>query len=318
MAIDGTFTEEICISLVHGHSFYRLSPLSSFSHRQYLCEDQVPNFFRPVPPAIPVAKISEHIQVIRVYMCTSISASQWGSPTASRRALLVHGLTMSSQSWEGVAKLLAAEGFFVVAPNLLGHAWRRGTDYRMSTLAEDLRPYFVMDASYDVIIGHSLGGAVTLSLLPFLPNTKETTVILLDPAIELTEESADMYENRFLNEIANVRTADDHMTENPAWSRSDSVLRALGVSMCDRTVVEGIFEHNRPWSFSGLFKNIPLHVKITVLASDPKLGAVCHLEHVPCDVARLHAKLCIGISHWIHYESLDVIMNEIPLRRAKL
>lgn len=251
-------------------------------------------------------------------MCASISASQWGSPTASRRALLIHGLTMSSQSWEGTAQLLAAEGFFVVAPNLLGHAWRRGTDYRISALAEDLRPYFVMGTSYDVIIGHSLGGAVTLSLLSFLPNTKETTVILLDPALELTKEAADKHENLFLKEIENVRTADDHMAENPAWSRGDSALRALGISMCDRTVIEGIFKHNRPWSFSGLLKNIPPHVKITVLASDPTLGAVCHLEHVPCDVARLHAKVFIGIGHWIQYEGLDTIMNEIPIRRAKL
>ncbi|KAG2056001.1 alpha/beta-hydrolase [Suillus hirtellus] len=251
-------------------------------------------------------------------MSTSISASQWGSPTASRRALLIHGLTMSSQSWEGVAQLLATEGFFVVAPNLLGHAWRRGTDYRVSTLAEDLRPYFVMDTSYDVIIGHSLGGAVTLSLLPLLSNTKETTVILLDPALELTKEIADKYENWFLKEIANLRTADDHMAENPAWSRGDSMLRALGISMCDDTVVKRIFEHNRPWSFRGLFKNISPQVNITVLASDPAFGAICHLEHVPCDVARLHAKVLIGIGHWIQYESLNIIMNEIPLRRAKL
>lgn len=251
-------------------------------------------------------------------MHASISASQWGSPTASRRALLIHGLTMSSQSWEGVAQLLAAEGFFVVAPNLLGHAWRRGIDYRISTLAEDLRPYFVMGTSYDVIIGHSLGGAVILSLLPILPSTNETAIILLDPALEISKESVDKYENLFLKEIENARTADDHMADNPAWSRGDSASRALGVSMCDHTVIKGIFKHNRPWSFSGPLKNIPAHVKITVLASDPALGAVCHLEHIPCDVARLHAKVFIGIGHWIQYEGLDSIMNEIPLRRAKL
>ncbi|KAG2156891.1 Alpha/Beta hydrolase protein [Suillus bovinus] len=243
---------------------------------------------------------------------SSISASQWGSPTASKRALLIHGMSMSSQSWEGLAQLLAAEGFFVVAPNLLGHAWRRDTDYSMLTLAEDLRPY-VMDTSYDVIIGHSLGGPLTLLLLPLLSNTKETTVILLDPALELTKEIINKYKTQFLKELENIRTADDHMAENPAWSRGDSMLRALGVFMCDRTVVERIFEGSRPWSYSGLLKNIPPNVKITVLASDPALGGCCHLEHVPRDVARLHAKVLIGIGHWIQYEALDTIMNEIPL-----
>lgn len=175
-----------------------------------------------------------------------------------------------------------------------------------------------MGTSYDVIIGHSLGGAVILSLLPILPSTNETAIILLDPALEISKESVDKYENLFLKEIENARTADDHMADNPAWSRGDSALRALGVSMCDHTVIKGIFKHNRPWSFSGPLKNIPAHVKITVLASDPALGAVCHLEHIPCDVARLHAKVFIGIGHWIQYEGLDSIMNEIPLRRAKL
>lgn len=111
----------------------------------------------------------------------------------------------------------------------------------MSVLAEDLRPYFGMDTSYDVIIGHSLGGLVALSLLPFLPKRKETTIILVDPVLELTEEMLEISEKKFLNDLVNVKTADEHMAENPAWSRADCVLRTLGVSICDRTVVEGLF-----------------------------------------------------------------------------
>src|ERR1700710_29868 len=95
-------------------------------------------------------------------------------------------------------------GFFVVAPNLLGHAWRRGTNYRVSTLAEDLRPYFVMNTSYDVIIGHSLGGAGALSLLPFLPKGKETTIVLVDPALEVPDEQLAENKKLFLNEVASL------------------------------------------------------------------------------------------------------------------
>ncbi|KAG0702370.1 Alpha/Beta hydrolase protein [Suillus ampliporus] len=247
----------------------------------------------------------------------SISASQWGSPTASKRALLIHGMTMSSNSWEGIAQLLVAEGYFVVAPNLLGHAWRRGTDYRVSAFAEDLRPYFAMDTSYDVIIGHSFGGPVTLALLPFLPNTKETTIVLLDPALELTEETVKVNTDWFLNEMANIRPAEEHMAENPGWSRRDSVFRALGVAMCDPTVVE-VFRQNSPWYFSGLFKNIPANVRITVLVSDPKLSNICHLEHIPRDVERLSARGLTGIGHWIQYERSDAIMDAILLPGAGL
>ncbi|KAG2370080.1 Alpha/Beta hydrolase protein [Suillus spraguei] len=250
-------------------------------------------------------------------MSTSMSASHWGSPTASKRALLIHGLTMSSQSWEGIAQLLVIEGFFVVAPNLLGHGWRRGTDYRISTLAEDLRPYFAIDTTYNVIIGHSLGSVVTLSLLPFLPKTKETNIILLDPPLESTGEIFKNAKIAFLKEIADRRTTDEFMAENPAWSRRDSMLRALGVYMCDRTAVERIFEHNTPWCFNGLLENIPPHVKITFLISDPGF-VVRHLEHIPVDVARLNIKVLNRIGHWIQYEAPNAIMDEVALSKAKL
>lgn len=249
-------------------------------------------------------------------MYASNSASQWGSATAPRKALLIHGLTGCSNSWEGVAQLLVAEGFFVVAPNLLGHGWRRGTDYRMSALAEDLRPYFIEDTSYDVIIGHSLGGTVALSLLPFLPKTKETTLILLDPPLE-AGETIEMHKSWFLNEVANIKTTEE-LVDEYGWSRRDCVLNVLGVSMCDRTTIEGVFSHNKPWSFSGLFKNIPPHVKITVLASDPKVGTVCRTEDIPCDIERLNVRVLQGIGHYINYECPDAIVDAIQLSRTKL
>ncbi|KAG2058946.1 alpha/beta-hydrolase [Suillus hirtellus] len=246
----------------------------------------------------------------------SHSASQWGSPAASRRALLIHGMTMCSNSWEGIAQLLVAEGFFVMAPNLLGHGGRRCTDYRMSDFAEDLRPYFAMDTSYDVIISHSFGCQVNLSLLPFLPKTKETTVILVDPPLELTEAEVKMNHNLFLELTNNIKTAEEHMAENPAWLRRDCVLRALGVAMIDPNTVE-FFRRNTSWSSVAL-KNVPSHVKITILVSDPKLSANCLLEHIPRDIERLDFKLLTGIGHFIQYECPDAIMDAIPLPRTKL
>jgi pimeloyl-ACP methyl ester carboxylesterase len=140
---------------------------------------------------------------------------------------------------DGVLFSTSFTGFFVVAPNLLGHAWRRGTDYRVSTLAEDLQPYFIKDIFYDVIVGHSLGGPVVLSLLHFLPKPKETTVILLDPPLEIERET-EMHKSWFLNEVANARTTQE-LADDFGWSRRNCVLHALGVSMCDRTTIEGVF-----------------------------------------------------------------------------
>lgn len=247
----------------------------------------------------------------------TISASQWGSPTASRRAFLIHGMSMSSQSWEGLAQLLVADGFFVVAPNLLGHAWRRSDDYRVSNIAEDLRPYFVMGTSYDVIIGHSFGGPVTLALLPFLPQTQNTTVILLDPALELTEEKIKINKQFAMDEMTRIKTPEEYMAKNPAWSRRDCISRMLGMTMCDRAAIETeIFQQNTPCFLTGLFEKIPPSFKITALVSDPKFNDI--LEYVPFDVKRLNSKVLTGVGHWIQYEAPQAIMDEIPLPRAKL
>ncbi|KAG1724481.1 Alpha/Beta hydrolase protein [Suillus lakei] len=245
----------------------------------------------------------------------SISATQWGFPSAPKRALLLHGLTMCSSSWDGLAQLLTAEGFFVVAPNLLGHAWRGGSDFRMSTYAKDLLPYFAHDTSYDVIMGHSLGGPVALELLPFLPTKKETTIILVDPALDLNETQANAAVSYLSQETMTVRTAEEHMAENHTWSRNDSVLRVLGATMCSRTVVEQTIQQNMPWCFGGLFKNIPTHVKIAILISDPKEILACDLEKLPRDMERIKVRILenTGIGHWMQYECPEIIMEEVPL-----
>jgi len=38
-----------------------------------------------------------------------------------------------------------------------------------------------------------------------------------------------------------VKTVDELMTDNRAWSRVDCAIKMLGPSMCDRTIVESIF-----------------------------------------------------------------------------
>jgi len=72
-------------------------------------------------------------------------------------------------------------------------------------------------------------------------------------------------------------------------------------------------QHNKPWSFSDLFKKIPSNVNITVLVADPKLSDVCHLDHIPCDMERLNAKVVTGVGYCIPIERPGAIMDAIPL-----
>ena len=77
-------------------------------------------------------------------------------------------------------------------------------------------------------------------------------------------------------------------------------------------------QHNTPWSFSGLFKNVPSNVKITVLLGDPKISHVCSLENIPRGMKSLDARVLTGVGHSIPYERPDAILDAISLSRAKL
>lgn len=75
-------------------------------------------------------------------------------------------------------------------------------------------------------------------------------------------------------------------------------------------------QQNTPWSFSGLFKDIPSDMKVTVLVADPKLSQVCDLEHIPRDVKNLNTILLPGVGHVIQIERPDAIMDAIPQPRS--
>ncbi|KIM63771.1 hypothetical protein SCLCIDRAFT_23949 [Scleroderma citrinum Foug A] len=236
------------------------------------------------------------------------SATQWGLPTSSKRAFLIHGLTSSSHTWECVAQGLVEAGYFVVAPNLLGHGFRRGTDFAVGNLAKDIQPYFV-NAHYDIIMGHSLGGAVLAELLPFLPQSRPISVILVDPALEPNPDEADMARRYFSDEVANVRPVEAYLADNPSWTRVDAITRVIGLHMHKSVeAVVQIFAQNNPWSFGGLLSEVPPDVTITVLVADPELQPLCTVEHIPPH-PRIRVVVVPNASHTIHHDNPESVVN---------
>jgi pimeloyl-ACP methyl ester carboxylesterase len=88
----------------------------------------------------------------------------WGFPEARRRVLLVHGLgSTGANMWRfGVA--LADDGWFATAVDLRGHgAAQRAIDYTIAAYAADLAATRSGGGAWDLVIGHSLGGAAATS-----------------------------------------------------------------------------------------------------------------------------------------------------------
>ena len=109
----------------------------------------------------------------------TLPAQHWGDPAAARRALLVHGLTSDGGTWWRVGEALASAGWFVTAVDLRGNgAAPIAQHYSFADYASDLP-----GRDWDVVVGHSLGGAV--ATLAALEPGFTRRLVLLDPALAL-------------------------------------------------------------------------------------------------------------------------------------
>ena len=124
-------------------------------------------------------------------------------PARPAQILAIHGLTGHGLRWKTLADQQLAE-FAVIAPDLLGHGRSSGDapwsiDANVSALAA------VLDADGTgpvVVVGHSFGGAVALSLAATRPDLV-AALVLLDPAVGL--------DGGWMREIA------DHMLASPDY-----------------------------------------------------------------------------------------------------
>ena len=84
--------------------------------------------------------------------------------------------------------LTHSPGFFAVAPMLLGHGFRLGTDdFHSNTLAEDLTPYLTK-IDHDAVVGHLVGEALATILTSSFPTSRKILVILVNPPLEFAPE----------------------------------------------------------------------------------------------------------------------------------
>ena len=133
-----------------------------------------------------------------------------------------------------------SSGYFVTAPNLVGHGSRVSTDYHFSSIAKDLRPYLEA-RNYSLVIGHSVGATTALSLFQHLPSSHPTAILLVDPPMQPTSTKFELLDNKLTDLCINVRSAEAYRTENPLWTREDGIYRELGTRICSVEAIHGIF-----------------------------------------------------------------------------
>jgi pimeloyl-ACP methyl ester carboxylesterase len=120
---------------------------------------------------------------------TSIAYRAWGNP-ADRNIVLVHGGAAHSRWWDHIAPLLA-RGWRVVAMDLSGHGDSgRRERYSLDSWAREVLAV-VADAgtaASTVVIGHSMGGLVTLRLATLAGSQIAGAVAIDSPIRDMAPE----------------------------------------------------------------------------------------------------------------------------------
>ncbi len=154
--------------------------------------------------------------------------------------MLVHGVTGWHRTWWRVGPALAERGWRVVAVDQRGHGRSPRIDGTTTTaeLADDLAITIEgIGAPVDVLVGHSLGGAVVGALAFTSPDVARRIVLEDPPAISRVGDLA--WLDRLDHEIrAAVRDPEAEVrrerAENPRWLEEDARQDVEGRALVDR------------------------------------------------------------------------------------
>ena len=196
----------------------------------------------------------------------------WGDPSSQRRALLVHGLgSNGALMWRyGVA--LADDGWYAAAVDLRGHGTApRALDYTIAAYAADLAATAPADGEpWDLVIGHSLGGAASTAAAATHPAWTRR-LILIDPGIHLNA-----HDRQVVRESQEASFADPSQAavrrDHPAWHEHDIELKALSAQQASRWAVEQTSAQNEPWDVraDAAALRMPTHV----IGADPAVFSI--------------------------------------------
>ena len=198
----------------------------------------------------------------------------WGSPSASRRALLVHGLGSSGALMWRLGDALADAGWHATAVDLRGHGDApRSLDYSVAAYGVDLAVTLPEGGgAWDAVIGHSLGGAAsTVAAASAAEWTRR--LVLIDPAIHVDGRDAAIVrrsqERRALEKQQREQVVQQ---EHPHWHPQDQELKVDAVLRASAWAVEQTSAQNQPWDVRA--EAARLRVPTHVIGADPAVYSI--------------------------------------------
>lgn len=188
----------------------------------------------------------------------------------NRTALLLHGLGSSSGTWWRLKQELQAAGWTVASPDLRGHGvGSRGGTSRLDDYADDVLALRPASGAWDLVVGHSLGGAVAVRASA-KDDSWALKLVLIDPVLRLEEG---IRAERRRSELDALQISFEQIvTEQPHWDDQDHIERFAGLRAADPTAIAATFDENKPWDL--LADVAALRVPVLILAGDPDVFTI--------------------------------------------
>ncbi len=270
----------------------------------------------------------------------------WGNPGAPP-LLLVHGGRDHCRNWDWVARRLRKD-WHVIAPDLRGHGdseWSKSANYSMAAYVYDLAQLVhQLKLAPVTIVGHSLGGAITVRYAGIYPeNVKRLVAIegLGRSPRSQTETAQKTMQSKMREWIDSQRTAAGRQPRRyasieDALARMQEQNKHLSAEQARHLTLHGV-NQNEDGTYSWKFDNfvrvwLPYDMPQTDIeslwrnitsssllvygreswASDPrKDGRADHFKDA--EIVTLD-----GAGHWVHHDKLATFMALIePFLRGE-
>jgi pimeloyl-ACP methyl ester carboxylesterase len=237
----------------------------------------------------------------------SLHTRVW-NPGAAHRALLLHGLGSDGATMWRLADHLACHDYEVTAPDLRGMGVSPpANSYALANLAADVRR---LGGGWDLLVGHSLGGAVGAMLLA--EQGFAARGLLLDPVIVVPERDKPKLTATLLAEVGDALTLGSVRAQHPKWDDEDIFRLVRASAMVSPHVVHRVFSDTATWDlvvFAARWRD-----PVTILAADPQMHAMFTPAHVDrvraaCPHARIVTVPQAG--HSVHRDAPETVLAAI-------
>lgn len=208
---------------------------------------------------------------------TRLHLHSFGDDLAS--VLLLHGLGSAGPVWWRIGGDLADDGHSCIAPDLRGHGESSLTaEYSLDGYARDVTES--CPGPWDLVIGHSLGGAVAVRAAATEPGFSRA-YLLIDPAINL--DATAIRELRFdlAAEAENPPSVDQLIDDHPKWHREDCILKHAAVRATSPEVMAATFDDNSSWTLGNEMAALTVPIHILGAESDPLYTSDDFERHAP-------------------------------------